>query len=185
MTRAGADILVAHMGLTTKGSIGAKSAKTLEECVALIDQIAADVNRRPQSAALVRRGFERHRRHFLDLVFLHHSMQADAAEDERVADAKCAVLNQDRGDRAAAAIELGLDHLEVIKRNLVPAAKFPYRAAAGSLYDSGDYPRAVETAIGDGRLADLKKRRDAARAKRSTPLWMDSTRRSLLGQALL
>jgi 2-furoyl-CoA dehydrogenase large subunit len=62
------------------------------------------------------------------------------------------------------AIELNLDHLDVIRRNLVPADKFPYRAAAGALYDSGDYPRAVETAIGGGRLDDLKKRRDAARA---------------------
>ena len=33
MTKAGADIVVAHMGLTTSGSIGAKSAKTLEDCV--------------------------------------------------------------------------------------------------------------------------------------------------------
>jgi predicted TIM-barrel enzyme len=39
MTRAGADILVAHMGLTTAGSIGAKTAKTLDQSVALIDQI--------------------------------------------------------------------------------------------------------------------------------------------------
>jgi 2-furoyl-CoA dehydrogenase large subunit len=62
------------------------------------------------------------------------------------------------------AVELKLDHLEVIKRNLVPKEKFPYRAAAGSLYDSGDYLRAVETATGDGRLADLERRRDAARA---------------------
>ena len=62
------------------------------------------------------------------------------------------------------AIELNLDHLDVIKRNLVPAAKMPYRAAAGALYDSGDYPRAVATATGDGRLDDLKRRRDAARA---------------------
>ena len=54
------------------------------------------------------------------------------------------------------AIELGLDHLEVIKRNLVPKEKFPYRAAAGALYDSGDYLRAVETATGEGRLADLE-----------------------------
>ena len=60
------------------------------------------------------------------------------------------------------AVELKLDHLDVIRRNLVPAEKFPYKAAAGALYDSGDYPRAVETAIGDGRLDDLKKRRDAA-----------------------
>lgn len=39
MAQAGADILVAHMGLTTSGSIGAKTAKTLGESVELIDQI--------------------------------------------------------------------------------------------------------------------------------------------------
>ena len=39
MTEAGADILVAHMGLTTSGSIGAQTAKSLEECVTLIDEI--------------------------------------------------------------------------------------------------------------------------------------------------
>jgi len=39
MTEAGADILVAHMGLTTCGSIGAHTAKTLDDCVKLIDQI--------------------------------------------------------------------------------------------------------------------------------------------------
>ena len=36
MTEAGADVLVAHMGLTTKGTIGAHTAKTLDECVAEI-----------------------------------------------------------------------------------------------------------------------------------------------------
>jgi len=41
MTDAGADILVAHMGLTTSGSIGARTAKTLESCVGLIDDIVA------------------------------------------------------------------------------------------------------------------------------------------------
>ena len=61
------------------------------------------------------------------------------------------------------AVELGLDHLDVIRKNLVPAEKFPYKAAAGSLYDSGDYPRAVEKAVGDGRLEYLKRRRDEAR----------------------
>lgn len=39
MTKAGADILVAHMGLTTSGSIGASSGKTLDECVKLIQEI--------------------------------------------------------------------------------------------------------------------------------------------------
>jgi predicted TIM-barrel enzyme len=33
MTRAGADVLVPHMGLTTKGTIGAATAKTLDQCV--------------------------------------------------------------------------------------------------------------------------------------------------------
>ena len=41
MAQAGADILVAHMGLTTAGSIGAKTAKTLDQCVPLIDAMAA------------------------------------------------------------------------------------------------------------------------------------------------
>jgi predicted TIM-barrel enzyme len=36
MTRAGADVLVPHMGLTTKGSIGAQTAKTLDDCIELI-----------------------------------------------------------------------------------------------------------------------------------------------------
>jgi predicted TIM-barrel enzyme len=33
MARAGADVLVPHMGLTTKGSIGAHTARTLDQCV--------------------------------------------------------------------------------------------------------------------------------------------------------
>ena len=40
MARAGADIVVAHMGLTTGGAIGAENALTLEKCVPRIDAIA-------------------------------------------------------------------------------------------------------------------------------------------------
>jgi predicted TIM-barrel enzyme len=36
MAAAGADVLVPHMGLTTGGAIGASTAKTLDECVPLI-----------------------------------------------------------------------------------------------------------------------------------------------------
>ena len=36
MARAGADVLVPHMGLTTGGAIGAETAVTLDECVPLI-----------------------------------------------------------------------------------------------------------------------------------------------------
>lgn len=39
MAEAGADILVAHMGLTTKGTIGAKTALTLDDCVERIEAI--------------------------------------------------------------------------------------------------------------------------------------------------
>jgi len=40
MTSAGADVIVAHMGLTTGGDIGADTALALEDCPALIDDIA-------------------------------------------------------------------------------------------------------------------------------------------------
>ncbi|HKQ25700.1 MAG TPA: phosphoenolpyruvate hydrolase family protein, partial [Burkholderiales bacterium] len=41
MTKAGADIVVAHMGVTVGGSIGASSTKSLDTCVKEIDAIAA------------------------------------------------------------------------------------------------------------------------------------------------
>ncbi|EHH69560.1 phosphoenolpyruvate hydrolase family protein [Gluconobacter morbifer] len=40
MTRAGADILVAHMGLTVGGSIGAETAFTLDDSIKLINEIS-------------------------------------------------------------------------------------------------------------------------------------------------
>jgi predicted TIM-barrel enzyme len=40
MADAGADLIVAHMGVTTGGAIGAKSSKTLEDCVGRIQAIA-------------------------------------------------------------------------------------------------------------------------------------------------
>jgi predicted TIM-barrel enzyme len=47
MAEAGADVLVPHMGLTTGGAIGATTAKTLDESVALVQEMrdaAAEVN---------------------------------------------------------------------------------------------------------------------------------------------
>ena len=41
MAQAGADIIVAHMGLTTGGSIGAVTAATLDDCITRIDAISA------------------------------------------------------------------------------------------------------------------------------------------------
>jgi predicted TIM-barrel enzyme len=52
MARAGADVLVPHMGLTTGGAIGAESAKTLDECVVLI-QAMHDAAKRVNPEILV------------------------------------------------------------------------------------------------------------------------------------
>ena len=52
MAEAGADVLVPHMGLTTGGSIGAETAKTLEECVPLI-QAMHDAAKRVNPDVLV------------------------------------------------------------------------------------------------------------------------------------
>ncbi|MBX9701566.1 MAG: phosphoenolpyruvate hydrolase family protein [Acetobacteraceae bacterium] len=41
MAAAGADIIVAHLGLTTGGSIGAETALKLEDCPAVVDRLAA------------------------------------------------------------------------------------------------------------------------------------------------
>ena len=41
MARAGADIIVCHLGLTTGGAIGAQTAKTLDQCIAEIDAWSA------------------------------------------------------------------------------------------------------------------------------------------------
>ena len=63
MTKAGADVIVCHMGLTIKGSIGAKTTKTLDECVHLIDEWSA--------AAAIRR----------DIIILCHGGPIAMPED--------------------------------------------------------------------------------------------------------
>jgi predicted TIM-barrel enzyme len=52
MARAGADVLVPHMGLTTGGAIGAETALTLAECVPLI-QAMHDAAKRANKEILV------------------------------------------------------------------------------------------------------------------------------------
>ena len=56
MAEAGADIIVAHMGVTTGGSIGATSAKSLESCVREIDAIAEAALRVRKDAILLCHG---------------------------------------------------------------------------------------------------------------------------------
>lgn len=57
MAQAGADILVPHLGLTTKGSIGAHTALTLEECAARIQAMYdAAINVNPDILVLCHGG---------------------------------------------------------------------------------------------------------------------------------
>lgn len=59
---------------------------------------------------------------------------------------------------------LGLDPIEVRRRNLVPPGQFPYRTPTGGLYDSGDYPAALDKAAELARYAELRREQAAARA---------------------
>lgn len=61
------------------------------------------------------------------------------------------------------AVELDLDPLEVIRRNLIDADAFPYRTPAGALYDSGNYQGALRQAELEGGVSELYTRRDQAR----------------------
>lgn len=57
MARAGADLLVAHAGLTTKGAIGAKTAMTLEEAAVFVQRIVeAGKSERPDMLVLCHGG---------------------------------------------------------------------------------------------------------------------------------
>ncbi len=57
MANAGADLLIAHMGLTTKGTIGAKTALTLDQAVDRIQAIqAAAISIRPEILVLCHGG---------------------------------------------------------------------------------------------------------------------------------
>jgi predicted TIM-barrel enzyme len=57
MAQAGADVLVPHMGLTTKGTIGAQTAKTLDQCVTEIQAMRdAAVKQNPDVIVLCHGG---------------------------------------------------------------------------------------------------------------------------------
>ncbi len=63
------------------------------------------------------------------------------------------------------ALKLGLESLDVLRRNLVPAAAMPYTTPSGGQYDSGDYAGLVAQTLDEGRHADLLATRAAKRAE--------------------
>jgi aerobic carbon-monoxide dehydrogenase large subunit len=56
-----------------------------------------------------------------------------------------------------AARELNLDPVEIRRRNLVGPEMMPYKNVHGIVYDSGDYPRALETALRQSRYYELRR----------------------------
>jgi aerobic carbon-monoxide dehydrogenase large subunit len=64
-----------------------------------------------------------------------------------------------------AARELGLDPVELRRRNMIGAAAMPYRTALGMTYDSGDFALNMEKALKLADVAGFPARREAARAR--------------------
>ena len=64
-----------------------------------------------------------------------------------------------------AARELGLDRADLRGRNLVRSQAMPYRAASGSVYDSGDFARLLELAIARSGWSSFPERRSASEAR--------------------
>ncbi len=60
-------------------------------------------------------------------------------------------------DNAARAMKI--DRVELRRRNLIPPAAMPYRAANGQIYDSGDFPAVLEKALVAADLAGFAARR--------------------------
>lgn len=57
----------------------------------------------------------------------------------------------------------GLDPVELRRRNLIPAGSFPYATPTGGIYDSGDYPAAVDKLLANARYDELRAGQQQAR----------------------
>ncbi len=60
---------------------------------------------------------------------------------------------------------LGMDRIEIRRRNLINHDEFPYEIPSGSKYDSGDYHTVLQKSLDKANYDNLLKRRDQARAE--------------------
>ena len=60
---------------------------------------------------------------------------------------------------------LGLDPAEIRRRNLIPREAYPFTSATGFVYDSGDYPKALEQALTLADYEARKRERDVERGR--------------------
>jgi carbon-monoxide dehydrogenase large subunit len=60
---------------------------------------------------------------------------------------------------------LALDPAEIRRRNLIPREAYPFTSATGYVYDSGDYPKALEQALTLADYEARKRERDVERGR--------------------
>lgn len=65
----------------------------------------------------------------------------------------------------AAAREMGIDPLDLRRRNLIAPAMIPYRAPSGLTYDSGDFPAILDEALAAADWAGFPARQAASAAR--------------------
>jgi carbon-monoxide dehydrogenase large subunit len=61
--------------------------------------------------------------------------------------------------------ELGIDPIELRRRNLIPRDAFPYTSATGLTYDSGDYAGGLDALLGQANYEELVRQRDEWRVE--------------------
>ncbi len=61
--------------------------------------------------------------------------------------------------------QLQLDPAEMRRRNLLPRTAYPYTSASGQVYDTGDFPRALEQLLATADYAELRREQERARAQ--------------------
>jgi carbon-monoxide dehydrogenase large subunit len=66
-------------------------------------------------------------------------------------------------DSAARALEI--DPAEIRRRNLIPPDRFPFRTITGQVYDSGNYPEALERALAAADYPVLRRAQTERRAR--------------------
>jgi carbon-monoxide dehydrogenase large subunit len=64
-----------------------------------------------------------------------------------------------------AAAELGLDRVELRRKNLIPSSAMPYRNALGVTYDCGDFVKNMDDVLKLADVAGFPARREASRAR--------------------
>ena len=74
------------------------------------------------------------------------------------------VLNIERLLDKAAAV-LGMDRLEIRRKNFIQPEQFPYRTGTGVEYDSGDYEKPLREALKISNYDELRRQRDERRRR--------------------